>query len=163
MYYDVAIVLGIVFGAFGAIRSALKLSHGQVRYIGLARHPSRHTATIERSTKTTNTAMRTSSPEFALRYPGTVARLTEPASPAQQVLNALTNSGYDWRSVEGISDETGIPESQVTAILEEDLGGVVVKSFDQQYRDTYLYTTRNQYRRIRGFWDDFLTLTCDRI
>jgi hypothetical protein len=83
--------------------------------------------------------------------------------PVDEVRDALRNGGYDWRSAGGISQQTKIPKPEVVAILENDLGDVVVRSFDQDYRDTYFYTTRDHYNEIRGLWHGFLSVVCDRI
>jgi hypothetical protein len=85
------------------------------------------------------------------------------ALPVDRVLFALTNSGYDWRSAEQISQETHIPESHVLTILEDELSHVVVRSFDRDYPDRYFYTTRDHYEEIRGGWHNFLSIVCDQI
>lgn len=85
------------------------------------------------------------------------------SSRSWTVLDALRDGRYDWRSANGISQETKIPMHEVIAILENDLGDAVVRSFDQDYPDRYFYTTRDHYKQIRGTWHQFLSVICDEI
>ena len=84
-------------------------------------------------------------------------------SPADIVFAALIASKYDWRSADGLSQETNISKIQVVAILENELSDKVVRGFDQNHRDGYFYTARDHYNEIRGPWHSFLSAVCDQI
>lgn len=92
-----------------------------------------------------------------------VKKMLSFALPVDRVRLALTESEYDWRSLAQISQETQLSMLDIAVILEEDLSEIVVRSFDRDYPDTYFYTTREHYEKIRGPWHAFLSTVCDEI
>jgi hypothetical protein len=91
------------------------------------------------------------------------AQMLLTAPLADRVLFALENSRFDWRTVAGVADDTGLSQSEVKRILEEDLASKIVRSFDRDWPDDYLYATRSRYNQLRGFWHSFLSVVCDRV
>jgi hypothetical protein len=65
------------------------------------------------------------------------------------VLRALANEKYKWRTIEGVSKETGIPEAEVHQIIGSHPNLIIQSSIpDRQGRP--LYTTREHYRQSQG-------------
>jgi hypothetical protein len=82
----------------------------------------------------------------------------------QRVVQALENPNYDWRTVEGISQETGIDPHQVALILQflPNLVPLVQSSVPDKFGRA-LYTTRNHYNRRRNIGNRILSVFSDRI
>jgi len=79
-----------------------------------------------------------------------------------RVVQALENPKYNWRTVEGISQETGIDPHQVAMILEFLPNKIdVVQSTDRKGR--LLFTTRNHYNRTQNVLNRILSTFSDRI
>lgn len=76
------------------------------------------------------------------------------AAIAQAVLNALEDPRWDWRTVEGLSEETGLPEDEVRRILESD-PDEIIRSRTPDKGGRTLYTSRSIYKGRRGFLDSF--------
>ena len=79
------------------------------------------------------------------------------------VWKALNGERYDWRSVEGIAEETGLDELAVSTILETQLGNAVVRSVDKNQPERYLYATRDRYNKVRGPWNRVLSVIANQI
>lgn len=84
----------------------------------------------------------------------------EPPFPPEvtAVITALENPKYNWRTIDGIGEETGLSPSQIGGILSlDDFQHTIVHSRttrDRQGRD--LYSTRAHYRQTRGLLNRFL-------
>ena len=80
----------------------------------------------------------------------------------QEVVRALENPKYDWRTIGGISEETGIEPSQVSLILKA-LPNVVdvVQTTDKSGKP--LFTTRNHYNKKQNIANRILSAFSDRI
>jgi len=75
----------------------------------------------------------------------------KPANEAEearinQVIMALENPNYDWRTIEGVSKETHLSLKEVQEILRK-LGRQVIQSSIPDKRGRPLYTTREHYQR----------------
>lgn len=67
------------------------------------------------------------------------------SSHTEKVLRALSNPKYDWRTVDGVSRETGLDRSIVLQIIEGRSDQIIRSRVrDAQGRD--LYATRRHYR-----------------
>lgn len=67
------------------------------------------------------------------------------------VLGALNNSKYEWRTILGIAEETGLDPEIVVKALSEFKSGVVRSSrFTRDGRA--LYTTRSRHEEFAPFW-----------
>jgi hypothetical protein len=79
-----------------------------------------------------------------------------------RVVRALENPKYNWRTVDGIAQETGIDPYQVAQILKF-LPNVVdtVQSTDKSGRQ--LFTTRKHYNRTQNVLNRILSTFSDRI
>jgi hypothetical protein len=82
----------------------------------------------------------------------------------QQVVRALENPKYDWRTIDGISTETGISPQQVSLILQF-LPSVVdiVQSSAPDKKGRQLFTTRNHFNRRQSIASRILSAFSDRI
>lgn len=70
------------------------------------------------------------------------------------VLKALEDPRWDWRTVEGVARDTGIPENEVLAIIESS-ADEVIRSRVRDAQGRTLYATRQHYTNRRGFLDSF--------
>ena len=66
-----------------------------------------------------------------------------------QCLAALENPKYKWRTVDGVSRETGIPTETVRQLLES-VPDKVIRSRIPDLEGRVLYTTRRHYRRTNS-------------
>ena len=72
-----------------------------------------------------------------------------------QIVHALEDPQWDWRTVEGISRDTGIAPDEIRVFLSRS-GRTVVRSLarDRQGRD--LFTTRKRYHETHSLMDRLL-------
>ena len=77
----------------------------------------------------------------------------------QKVVSALENPKWDWRTIGGISEETGIEPSEVSSILK--VLPNVVQTADKSGRP--LFTTRNHYDKRQNIANRILSAFADRI
>jgi hypothetical protein len=89
--------------------------------------------------------------------------LSDLDSATESVRNALDSDRYDWRSIDGISTETGLDKLAVSTILENRLGHEVVRAIDKNQPGTFLYATRERYNKIRGPWNRVLSLITNQV
>lgn len=82
----------------------------------------------------------------------------------QRVVKALENPKWDWRTIDGVSEETGIDPHQVALILAF-LPNVVdiVQSSVPDKRGRALFTTRNHYNQRQNLANRILSAFSDRI
>ncbi len=82
----------------------------------------------------------------------------------QKVVRALENPKYDWRTIDGISEETGIDPHQVALILRflPNLVDVVQSSVPDKLGRA-LFTTRNHYNERQNLANRILSVFSDRI
>lgn len=70
------------------------------------------------------------------------------------VFKALEDPQWDWRTVDGLAEDTGLSSDQVLKVLESSPDEVIrSRTFDRRGRA--LYTTRRHYTKRRGFLDPF--------
>jgi hypothetical protein len=84
-------------------------------------------------------------------------------SATEAVWKALSGDRYDWRSVDGIAEETGLDKLAVSTILEKQFGDAVVRAVDKNQPGTFLYATRDRYNKIRGPWNRVLSLITNQV
>jgi hypothetical protein len=72
------------------------------------------------------------------------------------ILKALGDPQWDWRTVEGMSEDTGLPERQIIDFIESS-PDKVIRSQTPDERGRALYMTRQRYSKKRGFLDPFRT------
>ena len=77
----------------------------------------------------------------------------------QKVVSALENPKWDWRTIGGISEETGIEPTQVSSILKTLPN--VVQTTDKSGRP--LFSTRNHYDKRQNIANRILSAFSDRI
>ena len=71
-----------------------------------------------------------------------------------QVIAALENRKWDWRTVEGIARDTELSEQQILEILEAS-PNEIIRSRIPDAQGRALYTTRRHYAQRRGILDKF--------
>ena len=64
---------------------------------------------------------------------------------ASRIMNALEDPRWNWRTVDGISRETGIPGDEIRHFLSRS-GRRVVRSVARDRNGRPLFTTRKRYR-----------------
>jgi hypothetical protein len=72
----------------------------------------------------------------------------------EEVLKALENPKYVWRTTHGISSDTKLPEDTVAAALSRLSPDILVTTVGRQGR---LYTTRDHYDKTQSFWGKLLS------
>lgn len=84
---------------------------------------------------------------------------------AQKVVRALENPKYNWRTIDGIAQETGIEPYQVANILRflPSAGIDLVQSSVPDKQGRALYTTRPHYIKSQNFANRLLSAFSDRI
>ena len=78
------------------------------------------------------------------------------------MIGALEDERYDWRTVDGVSEQTGMPSPRVQEILKK-LESEVVRSSIPDELGRALYTTRKHYRETHGLWDRFRSALSDKV
>jgi hypothetical protein len=78
------------------------------------------------------------------------------------VVRALEDPRYEWRTVEGLADETGLPADSLRQILEE-LNGEIIRSSIPDESGRALYTTRKHYRQTQGLGTRILSALSDKV
>ncbi len=69
-------------------------------------------------------------------------------SRTRMVISALENPNSDWRTIQGVSEETHLsPEEMEEIIRELELSGLVIKSSISDKQGRPLYTTKTHYNR----------------
>jgi hypothetical protein len=78
------------------------------------------------------------------------------------VVQALEDPNYEWRTVEGVAEQTGLPEANVRETLEE-LNGEIIRSSIPDESGRHLYTTRKHYRETQGLGTRILNALSDKV
>lgn len=79
----------------------------------------------------------------------------------EKIINALRDKHWDYRTVEGIAKETGIPVDTVRTCLETRKDIVRKSSIpDRLGRD--LYTLNNRHSQFKDFWRSLSTFISKR-
>ena len=79
-----------------------------------------------------------------------------------QIIHALEDDRYEWRTVDGVSGQIGVPAQQVQEFL-ENLKQEIVRSSIPDESGRSLYTTRRHYRATRGLGSRFLDALSDKV
>ena len=78
----------------------------------------------------------------------------------QEVLNALEDDQFDWRTVGGLAKALGIGEQEIVGILDS-LSDQVVRTNNGDGQS--LFTTRSHYEKTHGFGDKLLSALADKV
>ena len=76
------------------------------------------------------------------------------AAIARAVIKALEDPRFEWRTVDGVAQETGLPEDEILRIIEA-VPDEVIRSRDPDQRGRALYTTRRHYTQKRNLLEWF--------
>ena len=79
-----------------------------------------------------------------------------------KITAALTNEGYQWRTLDGITKEAGLPMERVLALLDQH-SGEIVRSSVPSADGKALYTTRAKYNLMSSPLTKFLSNTTFKI
>ena len=80
----------------------------------------------------------------------------------QLVTAALEDPRYDWRTIDGIAEETGISNAQIMAIVNE-AGNAIVRSSIPDEQGRSLYTTRKHYKDTHSLGARILDALADKV
>jgi len=82
----------------------------------------------------------------------------------QEVITALENKNYDWRSIDGISRETHLPKGEIKDTIKQLIkeGSVIYAPYKNK-KGHRLYTTVKQYRKTRGILVRIVSTLTDRV
>ena len=80
----------------------------------------------------------------------------------RRVIDALEDPRYDWRTVEGVAEQTGIAPIKVREIL-MGLEDEIVRSSIPDESGRTLYTTRKHYRDTQGLGTRLLSALADKV
>ena len=86
----------------------------------------------------------------------------EDADSAALVVHALEDPRYEWRTIHGVSQQTGIPPNKIAEILES-LSGDIVRSSTPDESGRNLFTTRKHYRQTHGLGARILSALSDKV
>lgn len=78
------------------------------------------------------------------------------------VIEALEDSRYDWRTLDGMSEQTGLERAQIRRII-DDLGSIIVRSSVPDEEGRALYTTRKHYNSTHGLGARLLDALADKV
>lgn len=78
------------------------------------------------------------------------------------VIRALEDPNYEWRTAEGVAEQTGLPLASVRQILGE-LNGEIIRSSIPDESGRNLYTTRRHYRETQGLGTRILNALSDKV
>ena len=76
------------------------------------------------------------------------------ADKKEQIIKALENPEWEWRTVKGVADETGLPPDEIVEILEGS-PAEIIRSEVPDARGRALYTTRRHYTRTQSILNRF--------
>lgn len=83
------------------------------------------------------------------------ANSSEVVPVSDRIIDALEDPRWDWRTVDGISRDTGIPPEDVRVFLARS-GATVVMSVARDRRGRALFTTRERYRKGHSLMERLL-------
>lgn len=84
------------------------------------------------------------------------------ANLRDQIIRALEDNRYEWRTIDGIVGQINVPAARVQQILET-LKHVVVRSSVPDEMGRSLYTTRKHYRETQSIGSRFLAALSDKV
>ncbi len=80
----------------------------------------------------------------------------------ESIMKALENPKYNWRTINGIVDETSLPVDMIESVLYKlENEGVIVSQLDAEGHA--IFTTWNHYKKSQGFLNRLLTTISGRI
>ena len=82
------------------------------------------------------------------------------STESTQVLRALENPKYVWRTVDGLSREVGLPKRQITDVLSHIPSDVLVTT---RSRKGQLFSTRRHYTQRQSTLSKILSVLTDSL
>ncbi len=73
----------------------------------------------------------------------------------ERILRALEDPKWNWRTIEGISRETGVPPDEIRRFLYRS-GRIVVRSPKRDRQGRALFTTRKRYGETHSLIEQLL-------
>ena len=92
----------------------------------------------------------------------TIANMPDLAdgSESTQVLHALENPKYVWRTVDGLAREVGLPKGRITDVLSHIPSNVLVTT---RSRKGQLFSTRRHYTQRQSTLSKILSVLSDSL
>ena len=84
------------------------------------------------------------------------------AQAKQLVVGALEDSRYDWRSLDGVAQQTGLTLDEIRHAI-DGLQDEIVRSSVPDEKGRELYTTRKHYRETHGLGSRILAALSDKV
>lgn len=82
----------------------------------------------------------------------------------KEVINALENKDYDWRSLNGVAKSTNLPKEDIKEAIKQLIKeGTVIYAPYKNKKGHKLYTTVNHYRKTRGLLVRIASTLTDRV
>jgi|SRR5271170_3052582 len=81
---------------------------------------------------------------------------------SSRIVQALEDSRYEWRTIDGVAQETSIPAATVREVL-EGLKQEVLRSSIPDESGRNLFTTRRHYRQTHGLGARLLAALADKV
>ena len=72
-------------------------------------------------------------------------------SKEEQIINSLSNPKFSWRTLEGVSRETGLNQDEILQFIESK-PDLFIKSRIPDEKGRALYATREHYRKSTSIW-----------
>jgi hypothetical protein len=72
-------------------------------------------------------------------------------SQQEQIINALSNPKFSWRTLDGVSRETGLKQDEILKFIESN-PNLFIKSRISDEKGRALYATREHYRKSNTIW-----------
>ena len=85
------------------------------------------------------------------------------STPIQAVHAALQNPNYVWRTVDGISRETGLDRTTVDHILQFEMADAIVRNAATDSHGRSLFATRQRYKNTRSLRNRILSVLSDEV
>lgn len=87
-------------------------------------------------------------------------QITQGIDLKTDLLKALEDDRYDWRTIKGLAKATSATEAEVVSTLNS-MSDQVVRSQDADGRS--IFTTREHYQKSHGLGDRLLSALADRV
>ncbi|PHQ24588.1 hypothetical protein CLH62_17005 [Marinobacter guineae] len=78
-----------------------------------------------------------------------------------QVLAALKNSNWDYRTVAGIAKELKIPKYVVVEVIRENRDKVLISAMKSP-KGEELYALKNKKSKLQDYWSSFRSMTAQK-
>ena len=89
--------------------------------------------------------------------------VTDSETATRLILTALNDKRYNWRTLDGLVHDTGLPAPVVMYHLKTTLADKVIRSSERDDEGRSLFTLRERYRESRGLLGRLLSALSDQV